>query len=115
MMENGKKPFRNYKRPPVRAEEELHAPEREESYLEGRNAVSEALKAGRTLNKVFVAAGDTDMGLKRLAAQARDAGAVVVDDVPEGVVVAGVPAKVIKDAADTDAEKIQLVDLLRKL
>ena len=79
MMENGKKPFRNYKRPPVRAAEELHAPEREESYLEGRNAVSEALKAGRTLNKVFVAAGDTDMGLKRLAAQARDAGAVVVE------------------------------------
>lgn len=43
------------------------------------------------------------------------AGAVVVDDVPEGVVVAGVPARVIKDAADTDAEKIEVVDLLRKL
>ena len=43
------------------------------------------------------------------------AGAVVVDDVPAGVVVAGVPARVIKDASDTAAEKIQVVDLLRKL
>ena len=43
------------------------------------------------------------------------AGAVVVDDVPAGVVVAGVPARVIKDAYDTAAEKIQVVDLLRKL
>ena len=43
------------------------------------------------------------------------AGAVVVDDVPEGVVVAGVPARIIKDAADTDAEKLEIVDLLRKL
>ena len=36
-------------------------------------------------------------------------------DVPAGVVVAGVPAKVIKDASETDAEKIEVVDLLRKL
>lgn len=43
------------------------------------------------------------------------AGAVVVDDVPAGVVVAGVPARIIKDAADTAAEKIEVVDLLRKL
>lgn len=43
------------------------------------------------------------------------AGAVVVDDVPEGVVVAGVPAKIIKDASDTASEKIEIVDLLRKL
>ena len=43
------------------------------------------------------------------------AGAVVVDDVPAGVVVAGVPARVIKDASDTAAEKLEIVDLLRKL
>ena len=43
------------------------------------------------------------------------AGAVVVEDVAAGVVVAGVPARVIKDAADTDAGKIEIVDLLRKL
>lgn len=43
------------------------------------------------------------------------AGAVVVDDVPAGVVVAGVPARVIKSVAETNAEKIEVVDLLRKL
>ena len=43
------------------------------------------------------------------------AGAVVVDDVPAGVVVAGFPAKIIKDASDTAAEKLEIVDLLRKL
>lgn len=43
------------------------------------------------------------------------AGAVVVDDVPAGVVVAGVPARVIKDASETDAGKLEIVDLLRKL
>ena len=43
------------------------------------------------------------------------AGAVVVDDVPAGVVVAGVPARVIKSVAETAAEKIEVVDLLRKL
>ena len=42
------------------------------------NALTEALKSGRTIDKVFVAAGDTDRGLQRLAAQAKEAGAVVV-------------------------------------
>ncbi len=46
--------------------------------LEGRNALTEALKAGRTIDKVFIADGDTDKGLQRLAAQAKEAGAVVV-------------------------------------
>ena len=49
-----------------------------EGQLEGRNALTEALKAGRTIDKVFVAAGDTDKGLQRLAASAKEAGAVVV-------------------------------------
>src|SRR5699024_2938769 len=49
-----------------------------EDYLEGRNAVSEAIKSGRTLDKVFVAAGETDRALSRLAALAREAGAAVV-------------------------------------
>lgn len=43
------------------------------------------------------------------------AGAVVVDDVPEGVVVAGVPARILKKVSDTAADKIEVVDLLRKL
>ena len=49
-----------------------------EGQLEGRNALTEALKAGRTIDKVFIAAGDTDRSLQRLAAQAKDAGAVIV-------------------------------------
>ena len=49
-----------------------------EGQLEGRNALQEALKAGRTIDKVFVADGDTDRGLQRLAAQCKEAGAVVV-------------------------------------
>ncbi|HIU26738.1 MAG TPA: 2,3,4,5-tetrahydropyridine-2,6-dicarboxylate N-acetyltransferase [Candidatus Copromorpha excrementigallinarum] len=43
------------------------------------------------------------------------AGAVVVDDVPPGTVVAGMPARVIKNASETASEKIEVVDLLRKL
>ena len=49
-----------------------------EGQLEGRNALTEALKAGRTIDKVFIASGDTDKGLQRLAALAKDAGAVIV-------------------------------------
>ncbi len=52
--------------------------ERSEGMIEGRNAVAEALKSGRAINKVFLADGDTDKALGRLAAMAKDAGAVVV-------------------------------------
>ena len=54
------------------------AVEEVEGQLEGRNALQEALRAGRTIDKVFIAEGDTDKGLQRLAAQAKEAGAVVV-------------------------------------
>ena len=49
-----------------------------EDMIEGRNALTEALKSGRTIDKVFVAAGDTDKALARLSALAKEAGAVVV-------------------------------------
>jgi len=49
-----------------------------EGQLEGRNALTEALRSGRTIDKVFIAAGDTDRALQHLAAQAKEAGAVVV-------------------------------------
>ena len=52
--------------------------EEDETRLEGRNALTEALRAGRTIDKVFIADGDTDKALQRLAAQAREAGAVIV-------------------------------------
>ena len=52
--------------------------EETEGQLEGRNALQEALKSGRTVDQVFIAAGETDRGLQRLAAEAKEAGAVVV-------------------------------------
>lgn len=83
-MDDRKRPFPKKDRPapnrdgrPPRREEPPE--EAEQSCLEGRNAVTEALRAGRTLNKVFVASGDIDPGLRRVAAMARDAGAVVVE------------------------------------
>ena len=67
--------------------EKNHRPERvapaapveeTEGQLEGRNALQEALRSGRTVDKVFIAAGETDRALQRLAAEAKEAGAVVV-------------------------------------
>ncbi|WP_040228613.1 2,3,4,5-tetrahydropyridine-2,6-dicarboxylate N-acetyltransferase [Bhargavaea cecembensis] len=43
------------------------------------------------------------------------AGSIVTDDVPAGAVVAGVPARIIKQAADVQAGKVGIVDALRKL
>ncbi len=56
------------------------APETEENegQIEGRNALTEALRSGRTIDKVFIAAGETDRALQRLAADAKESGAVVV-------------------------------------
>ena len=52
--------------------------EEDECRLEGRNAITEALRAGRTIDKVFIADGEIDRGLQRLAAECKDAGAVIV-------------------------------------
>ncbi len=65
-------------RRPDRFQQRNEPAEEVEGQLEGRNALQEALKSGRTIDKVFVADGDTDKGLQRLAAQAKEAGAVVV-------------------------------------
>ena len=48
-----------------------------EGQIEGRNALTEVLKSGRAIDKVFVAEGNTDRSLQRLVAQAQDAGAVI--------------------------------------
>ena len=66
-------------RRPREGQRPQEAPQEEtEGQLEGRNAIQEALKSGRTIDKLFIASGDTDKGLQRLAAQAKEAGAVVV-------------------------------------
>ena len=49
-----------------------------EGMIEGRNALTEALRAGRAIDKVYVANGDTNRSLNHLIAQAKQAGAVIV-------------------------------------
>ena len=50
-----------------------------EDVIEGRNAVIEALRAGRTIDKIFIQKGETDKTLGHIASKARDAGIVVAD------------------------------------
>ena len=73
----------NREQKPQRGEHKKEFPKREredapENMLEGRNAVTEALSVGRTIDKLFVADGDTDRALARICAMAKQAGAVVV-------------------------------------
>jgi 23S rRNA (guanosine2251-2'-O)-methyltransferase len=60
-------------------EESFDGRRRGEGLIEGRNAVIEALRAGRALDKVYILKGDTDVTLGHIASKARQAGAVVVD------------------------------------
>ena len=56
-------------------------PDEEETrgVIEGRNAVIEALRAGRAIDKIYIARGETDSTLGHIAARGRSAGAVVVE------------------------------------
>ena len=47
--------------------------------IQGRNAVIEALRAGTTIDKIFIQKGETDKTLGHIASTARAAGVVVVD------------------------------------
>ena len=82
-MEEKRNYRQNREQKPQRGEHKKEFPKREreeapENMLEGRNAVTEALSAGRTIDKIFVADGDTDRALARICAMAKQAGAVVV-------------------------------------
>ena len=57
-----------------RPEQEAEA----DGIIEGRNAVTEALRSGTPIDKIFLARGDTDAALAHIAAAARDKGIVVV-------------------------------------
>lgn len=50
-----------------------------EDIIEGRNAVLEALRAGRAIDKIFLAKGDVDKALGHIASTARSMGCVVVE------------------------------------
>ena len=47
--------------------------------IEGRNAVIEALRAGVTIDKIYIMKGETDATLGHIASSAREKGVVVVD------------------------------------
>lgn len=47
--------------------------------IEGRNAVTEALRSGTAIDKIYLAKGETDRTLSRIASEARKAGVVVVE------------------------------------
>lgn len=50
-----------------------------EDLIEGRNAVTEALRAGRAIDKIYIARGDTDKTLGYVASKAREAGIAVTE------------------------------------
>jgi 23S rRNA (guanosine2251-2'-O)-methyltransferase len=64
---------------PYRKREESDEDEMIGGVIEGRNAVIEALRAGRAIDKIYIAKGETDAALGHIASKAREAGAVVVD------------------------------------
>ena len=45
--------------------------------IEGRNAVIEALRAGRAIDKIFINKGEVDKTLGHIASKARDKGIVI--------------------------------------
>ena len=47
--------------------------------IEGRNAVMEALRAGRAIDKLYISKGEVDKTLGHIASTARDKGVVVVE------------------------------------
>ena len=50
-----------------------------DALIEGRNAVTEALRAGAAIDKIYMAKGETDYTLGRIAQNAKKAGVVVVE------------------------------------
>ena len=50
-----------------------------EDLIEGRNAVTEALRAGRNIDKIYIAKGEVDKTLGHIASRAREMGLVVVE------------------------------------
>ena len=65
------------KRPPLRRSAPVE--QENDGIIEGRNAVTEALRAGVTIDKIFIAKGETDTALGHIASAAREKGIVVVD------------------------------------
>ena len=73
----------NWEEPPMDTRKPLRrsAPVETENdgIIEGRNAVVEALRAGVTIDKIYILKGETDATLGHIASTAREKGVVVVD------------------------------------
>ena len=70
-MQYEKKNFESRERKPMDAEAD--------GLIEGRNAVTEALRAGTAIDKIYIARGETDATLGHIASTARNKGIVVVE------------------------------------
>ena len=70
-MQNDKKKFEPRDRKPLDAEAD--------GLIEGRNAVTEALRAGTAIDKIYIARGETAPTLGHIASTARNKGIVVVE------------------------------------
>ena len=79
------KPYKK-RRPPARHKDPYSGADRPEladenvsDRIEGKNAVIEAFRAGRVIDKVYMAKGEKDASFSHIAAMARQVGAVVVE------------------------------------
>ena len=78
-MRRDTQPRRDYDRPRYAAEDAAGENSEADGLIEGRNAVTEALRAGTPIDKIYVARGDTDRTLSQIVALAKSAGIVVAD------------------------------------
>ena len=74
-----RKPIKRHMDPYHNREEGGEARERGEGIIEGKNAVIEALRAGRAIDKIYIVKGETDSAYGHIASKGRAAGAVVVE------------------------------------
>lgn len=74
-----RKPIKRHMDPYHNREEGGEVRERGEGIIEGKNAVIEALRAGRAIDKIYIVKGESDSAFGHIASKGRAAGAVVVE------------------------------------
>lgn len=74
-----RRPIKRHMDPYHLREDSMEEQEYDQGLIEGKNAVIEALRAGRAIDKIFLAKGETDSAMGHIASKARAAGAVVVE------------------------------------
>ena len=74
-----RKPIKRHMDPYHNREDGGEVRERGEGIIEGKNAVIEALRAGRAIDKIYIVKGESDSAFGHIASKGRAAGAVVVE------------------------------------